>query len=201
MLLPMPRPLTLTLTLTLTLLALTACGSDPEGDDTPALDAATASPDADLSRCTVVPDLGDLGALAGTGTASGAAGTRQVNVSVTVAQDTSTRDVVYVQLKGGRGTFAAGAPAPGTYPITGVDAAYGTCGVCVTLIGDLVPGQGPTQFYFATGGTVTVSAVTGRLTGSVSGVTFGELDLTSEELVAGGCTSRLGGLAFDAALP
>jgi len=197
----MRRPLTLTLTLTLTLLALTACGTEPEGDDTPAIDAAAATPDADLSRCTVVPDLGDLGPLPGTGTASGAAGTRQVNVSVTVAQDTSTRDVVYVQLKGGRGAFAAGAPVPGTYPLTGADAAYGTCGVCVTLIGDLVPGQGPTQFHFATGGTVTVSSAPGRLTGSVSGVTFGELDLTSETLVPGGCTSRLGGLAFDAALP
>lgn len=187
--------------LTLTLpLALAACGG---GDDDAAatVDAAGATLDADLSGCTAVADLGDLGARDGTAGAMGAAGSREVNVSLTVAQDTATRDVVYVQLKGGRGAFAGRDPAPGTYPISGADAAYGTCGVCVTLIGDLVMGQGPTQFYVATGGTVTITSVAGRLTGSVAAVTLGELDLGTEQLVAGGCTSRVGGLTFDEALP
>lgn len=179
---------------------LVFAGCSEVGDAGGDVDAA-AGMDAPARSCTVVEDLGALGARDGTAMASGAAGSRVLSVSMTVAADAATRDVVFVQLKGGRGAFAGGDPTPGTYAITGADAGYTTCGVCVTVIGDLVTGQGPTQFYSATGGTVTITQTEGALVGSLAEVSLQELDLLSETLVDGGCTTRVGGLSFDEALP
>jgi len=176
-----------------------ACAADDLGS--PDVDAAAGDDAPTASGCTVAAELGDLGARDGTPMASGAAGSRIVSVSMTVATDGNTRDALFVQLKGGKGAFAAGDPVPGTYPITGADADYATCGVCVTIIGDIIAGQGPTQFYFATGGAVTITSASGRLTGSVSNLDLGELDLGTSALVPGGCTSHVGAASFDEALP
>jgi hypothetical protein len=177
--------------------AWTGCG-DPE--DTGGVDAAGAI-DAVPRSCTVVSDLGQLGARDGTPAASGAVGSRILSVSMTVASDAVTRDVVFVQLKGGKGAFAGGDPMPGTYPLTGAELDYNTCGVCVTVIGDLVAGQGPTQFYFQRSGSVTVTSTAGSLVGSLSGVEFLELDLGTEQVIRDGCETQVGGLSFDEALP
>ncbi|MCE9578115.1 MAG: hypothetical protein K8W52_33625 [Deltaproteobacteria bacterium] len=180
------------------LLALAACSNEVGGD--PAPDAAQAA-DALPANCTAAADLGDLGPRTGTPMASGVAGSRTVSVSMTVAGDAALRDVLFLNLRVGRGAFAGGDPAPGTYPITGADADFDTCGACLTLIGDLVAGQGPTQFYFATGGTVTLTSTAGHLTGSAADVTLQELDINSSQLVKGGCTSRVAAVSFDVALP
>ncbi len=182
------------------LLALAACAAEVAPG--PAAPDAGPSADAPLpATCTAASELGDLGARDGTPMATGAVGSRVVSVSMTVASDAAARDALFVQLKGGRGAFASGDPVPGTYPITGADASYATCGTCVTLIGDIVAGQGPTQFYFATGGTVTITSAAGRLTGSATNVTLQELDLNTSQLVAGGCTSHVAAVSFDVALP
>jgi hypothetical protein len=179
------------------MLLIAAC-SAPE--DTGGVDAAPAI-DAPERACTVVTDLGELGARDGTPAASGTTGNRILSVSMTVASDAATRDVVFVQLKGGKGAFAGRDPAPGTYPLSGAELDYNTCGVCVTVIGDIVAGQGPTQFYFQRAGTVTITQTSPRLVGSVAGMEFLELDLTTEELIRDGCETAVGGLSFDEALP
>lgn len=184
----------------LPILLVAACTGAGDPDDTGGVDAAPGI-DAVPRTCTVVSDLGSLGARDGTPMASGAAGSRILAVSMTVASDASTRDVVFVQLKGGKGAFAAGDPVPGTYPLTGAELDYNTCGVCVTVIGDIVAGQGPTQFYFQRAGTVTITSTNGSLTGSLSGMEFLELDLVTEDVIRDGCETQVGGLSFDEALP
>ncbi len=163
-------------------------------DAAPGIDAVPRS-------CTVATDLGALGARDGTPMASGSGTTRRVSVSMVVASDAATRDAVFVQLFGGRGVFAGGAPVPGTYPLTGAELGFETCGVCVTVIGDIVTGQGPTQFYMARSGTVTITQATGSLTGSLSAMTFGELDLADGMVIRDGCETQHGGLTFDEVLP
>lgn len=184
----------------LPILMIAACSGSGDPDDNGGVDAGSGI-DGAARSCTVAADLGQLGARDGTPMAMGAAGSRIVSVSMTVASDAATRDVVFVQLKGGKGAFAGRDPAPGTYPLTGAELDYNTCGVCVTVIGDIVAGQGPTQFYFQRAGTVTITSAAGSLVGSVSGMEFLELDLGTEELVRDGCETQVGGLSFDEALP
>lgn len=184
----------------LSMCLIAGCSGSGDPDDTGGVDAAGAI-DAVPRSCTVVADLGQLGARDGTPAASGATGARILSVSMTVASDASTRDVVFVQLKGGKGAFAGRDPAPGTYTLAGPELDYNTCGVCVTVIGDLVAGQGPTQFYFQRAGTVTITQTAGSLVGSLAGMDFLELDLATEELIRDGCETQVGGLSFDEALP
>jgi hypothetical protein len=179
---------------------IAACSGSGDGDDTGAVDAAPVI-DAVARTCTVVSDLGQLGARDGTPAASGAAGARILSVSMTVASDAATRDVVFVQLKGGKGAFAGRDPGPGTYTLAGPELDYNTCGVCVTVIGDIVAGQGPTQFYFQRAGTVTITQAQSSLAGSIANMEFLELDLGTEELVRDGCETQVGGLSFDEVLP
>lgn len=179
------------------MLLIAACS---DSGDTGGVDAAPAI-DTPARACTVVTDLGQLGARDGTPMASGTAGSRILSVSMTVASDAATRDVVFVQLKGGKGAFAGRDPAPGTYPVAGAELDYNTCGVCVTVIGDIVAGQGPTQFYFQRAGTVTITQAGPNLAGSVAGLQLLELDLATEELIRDGCETSVAGLSFDEALP
>lgn len=184
----------------LPLLLFAACSGSGDPDDTGGVDAAPGI-DAAPRTCTVDSDLGQLGARDGTPMVSGAVGSRILAVSMTVASDAATRDVVFVQLKGGKGVFAGRDPEPGTYPLTGAELDYNTCGVCVTVIGDIVAGQGPTQFYFQRAGTVTITSTTGSLVGSLANVAFQELDLGTEEIIRDGCETQVGGVSFDEALP
>ena len=188
------------LSMCLPIAVIAACSGSGDGDDTGGVDAAPAI-DAVPRSCTVVEDLGQLGARDGTPAASGATGARILSVSMTVASDAATRDVVFVQLKGGKGAFAGRDPGPGTYALAGPELDYNTCGVCVTVIGDLVAGQGPTQFYFQRAGTVTITSATGSLVGSAANMEFLELDLGTEEVIRDGCETQVGGVSFDEALP
>jgi hypothetical protein len=101
-------------------------------------------------------------------------------------------DYVQVDLWDNKGAFAGGAVKPGTYQITGNDAAYATCGICVRGLGDKASaGQ---KEYFATGGTVTVTAVGGAgqpLSATLSNITLGEVNSTTRAPVASGCTASL----------
>ena len=54
--------------------------------------------------------------------------------------------------------------------------------------------QGPSKFYFATGGTLTLSA-TQPPAGSLANVTFHEVT-SGGAMVPGGCTARIDSMAF-----
>jgi hypothetical protein len=103
-----------------------------------------------------------------------------------------TGDVVQLELWDNLGAFKGGAVHAGTFPLTGADADLSTCGVCVRALGD--KGEAGQQEYFATSGTVEVTAVGGggsEFTATISDVTFEQVDPTSKKVVANGCASAL----------
>lgn len=98
-------------------------------------------------------------------------------------------DIIQIELYDGRGPFAAGAVAVGSHP---VDADPATCGVCVRALGD--KGQATALEYFATGGTVDVTAVGGDgqpFTANVTTADFKEINPTTRAVVTGGCTATM----------
>jgi hypothetical protein len=97
-------------------------------------------------------------------------------------------DYVQVELWDGAGAFKGGTVHTGTFP---VDTTYGSCGVCVRGMG--AKGATDQKEYFATGGTVNITAVGGDgapFAATLSDITFDEID-TSHKMVADGCTASV----------
>lgn len=163
---------------------LAACGGDGPVmliDASPGIDAPY-----DTTRCLIQGFYGALGAKTGT--------TSQGPTTSTITIDPGPpRDSFFLKLNAGKGVFAAGL-ATGTYPIAGAELSQSTCGACVNLIADIVTGQGPTKFYFATGGSLTLNT-TSPPAGSISAVTFDEVDV-SGKMIAGGCIARMDSMTF-----
>jgi len=91
---------------------------------------------------------------------------------------------VQIELYDKVGAFAGGTVRTGSFP---VDTDPATCGVCVRGMGD--KGATDAKEYFATTGTVTISAIGGNmatLTATLSNIGFVELD-KNRHLVSGGC--------------
>lgn len=164
------------------LVLLAACGGGSE--DVP--DAAM--PDADNSaQCLVPGNYGDLGAKTGT-TAMGAS-------TLTITLDAGPpRDSFFLKLVSGKGVFSGGL-ATGTFSIAGVDASFSDCGLCVNVIADIVTGSGPTKFYFATSGSVTLTA-TAPPAGTLTNVHLVEVNIGTGAPAGTGCATDIGMLAF-----
>lgn len=104
-----------------------------------------------------------------------------------------------IDLYDGYGAFKSAPAAPGTYTIQGEDADPIDCGLCVyvNIVTD--------DWYYplqATGGTVTIESVDGRLKGTASGLTFKELSDADEgymEESDGGCGATIESIPFDSA--
>jgi len=170
---------------------LAACSDSPGGGGTDRPDAAVASVDA-RTNCLVSPAYGQLGEVTATAGRNGAATT----VSITLDAG-PPRDTLFLRMTPGTGALSGGL-VPGTYPLAGVDINYNQCGLCVNIIADIVPGQGPTKFYMATGGMVTLTSVTPPLVGSVSNLNLAEMELSSGALIPGGCTTSIAAASFRA---
>lgn len=157
-------------------IALAACSDDATGTPDASLDAAS-----DEARCLVASDYGDLGARTGT-VSAGASPT-----SLTVVLDEGPpRDSFFINLKNAIPT--------GTYQIDGANADATTCSLCVNIIADIVAMQGPTKFYFATSGSVTLTA-TEPPAGTLSDVVLVETSAGGAPTNSG-CTSRIGAMSF-----
>ena len=104
-------------------------------------------------------------------------------------------DVFTLVLVDGRGAFASGGIAPKTIQLGGVEAAYATCGGCVEIFSDVNAQGNFAAFYLASSGTLTITAVSPRLTGTLSTVTLVHLD--DNDVVVDACTTRIDSLAFD----
>ena len=168
--------------------ALTACSDSPSSVT---LDAPGATPDAyDTVSCLIKGDYGALGSLTGT---------RAMTATATTATMTldagPPRDTFFVKLEPNRGVFAGGV-APGTYTISGVDAGFSTCGLCVHIVADIVSGQGPTKFYFADTGSVTLTSTTTPVSGSAQNIHLREVDINSGQFVTNGCTATIDSVTF-----
>lgn len=167
-------------------LLLAACGDD--GGST-VIDAPVVAIDAapDPARCLILGNYGALGAKTG---AVGVGGPTSLSVTLDPGPP---RDTFYIYLKTGKGVFAGGL-ANGTYPISGTEADYNNCGMCVSIIADIVTGSGPSKFYFADGGSVTLTN-TNPPTGSLSNVTMHEVT-SAGTAVNSGCTASITSMSF-----
>jgi len=108
---------------------------------------------------------------------------------------------VQVDLWDGLGAFTGGLVRTGTFTITGKDADPNTCGVCVRGLG--AKGATGQKEYFATGGTVNVTAVGGNgapISATLTNVTFAEVIPTSHAVVANGCTATVAGATMNGTL-
>ena len=166
------------------LVLLVACG----GDDAMTIIDAAPQQDSASANCLVLADYGALGAK--TGTAGNMGG-----VSATFTLDAGPpRDTFFLKMVTGKGVFAGGI-VPGDYTITGVDAEYANCGLCVHIIADIGT-TGPTKFFFADSGSVNLTSTTPPIAGSATNLTFKEVDINSGAFVTGGCTSAIGSISF-----
>ena len=80
-------------------------------------------------------------------------------------------DHLVIDLWGGFGVFSGGFRT-GTFTISGADSVWEECGLCVRVEADYSGGPNFTDHYMAESGTVELTSINGRLTGSISGVTF-----------------------------
>lgn len=169
----------------LALLALVAACSDGE-TATPPADAPPAPPDAAAAQCLVPATYGDLGAKTGT--------TAQGPTTLTIVLDPGPpRDSFFLKLAAGKGVFTGGL-ATGTYPITADEADFNACGLCVNIIADIVAGQGPSKFYFATSGSVTLTA-TEPPAGTLANVTLEEVTVAGAP-AGSGCATTITAMSF-----
>lgn len=162
---------------------LLACSDDPGGGGP---DAGVDAP-YDTARCLIQGHYGDLG------TKSGHTMMGAETLTITL-DDGPPRDTFFLKLNTGKGAFAAGL-ATGTFPLMGADLDAPNCGLCINLIADIVAMQGPTKFYFASGGTVTLTS-TAPPAGSLTDVTFVETT-SAGQLVPGGCTGSITSMTFN----
>jgi hypothetical protein len=193
----------------LSLLLITGCvvgndasGGDGDGDgDGDGGGDGGALPDGmPPSRSCALPETtanaGDLAALkAQQCNVPGTQGARKwYRVSATLP---GSMDHVQIELWDGRGVFAGGAVAPGTYPITGAELDPATCGVCVRGLGD--KGDATQKEYFATSGEVQVTAIGGpgaTISVTLSSATFAEID-DAKAVVPGGCSATVSRVKLD----
>jgi hypothetical protein len=191
---------------------LAACGGN--GSSTP--DAAPPGPDADTTPdassapdgfvgCTALDDYGDLGAV------EGAAISQMASTSTTpdymefrgdVAGAGVDPDQLVLELFKLDGTPFAADIVPGTYMLSGVNAQYMTCYVCL-LIETQVPGSGEVQFYLGTSGTVDITSVSPNLTATGADVTLQHVSIDPQTYVstpASACTSAITAASFDEAV-
>lgn len=161
---------------------LGACGDDGGS----AVDAASGGDAYDTARCLIKGNYGALGAVTGT--------TAQGPTTLTAVLDPGPpRDSFFLKLTAGKGAFAGGL-ANGTFSITGADAASATCGLCVNIIADIVSMVGPSKFYFATAGSVTLTS-TQPPAGTASNLSFVEVGVNGD-LMPGGCTATIDSMSF-----
>src|SRR5690606_19552964 len=108
-------------------------------------------------------------------------------------------DILLLELYPGSGVFSGGLK-PGTYTLAGDELQYATCGACVRIFGDYVTGVGATEVYMATGGKLTLTSVSGQLTGALSDVTFTHVTINTSTWestpVGDGCNSAISTATF-----
>lgn len=173
------------------LLLAVACGACSGSSSSPDAKPADAY---DTAKCLIKGNYGALGSVTGSAGSTGGATT----VTVTLDPGPPGKDDFFLKLVPNKGAFMSGAPAPGTYTIAGADAAYNGCGLCTLIIADIMPTTGPSKFYFAHSGSVTLTSVTPPIHGTASNLEFAEIDIATGNEVTGGCTASITSVDFTA---
>jgi len=162
---------------------LTACSDDPQQ----LIDAAPVDATYDMTRCLITGHYGALGTKTGMAT-------QGPTTSTIVLDGGPPRDTFFLKLNAGKGVFTGGL-ANGTYTLAGADLDFTNCGLCVNIIADIVSMVGPTKFYFADAGTVTLTG-TSPPAGTLSNVTFKEVTAGGAP-VTGGCVASITSMTFN----
>lgn len=194
---------------------LAACSSGGDDDEVSFADAAETPADAAAAVCTdfAATDLGALDPLPNAQAfqavqqdpPAGNADAKVVQL-LGAAAGGENPDILVLELWDGYGAFEGGDVVTGEWTIEGPETAVLTCGVCVYLWSDVTITDGmivaSEKDYIATAGTVTAESVMTNFTGTASGLSFTEIDTTSEmgTPLAGGCQTAASSVTFDAAI-
>jgi hypothetical protein len=160
---------------------LAGCADDEEDGGDPMQDEAT---------CKVPSSFAALGSVTGNASTNASG---DPTIAITIAAG-PPRDVLQLRLTPNVGAFAGGGIKTGTFTIGGVDASFNGCGLCVTVIADIVAGVGPTKFYQATSGTVTLTSATRPYAGTVADLSFGEVTIDGTPVP--GCKTQIASASF-----
>jgi hypothetical protein len=168
--------------------------------DGPPRDTATPTGDGGTGGCLATADYAAVGAVPGQAEYSDPTDPTAGLGWFGPLNQATPPDYVAVQLYGGFGVFPT-TITTGTFQLTGNELNFATCGVCVLVWADISSQGQPAQEYLATGGSVTLTSVTGRITGTLTNVTFEHVTInpsTYESTPLGdGCESKIGSLSFD----
>lgn len=168
-----------------------ACSTDPPPQ---LLDGSIIDADPQ-ALCLIPASYGALGAKTGSPDVTTA------NTLTVVLDPGPPKDDFFVKLVPGKGAFAAGTLQTGTFNVTGADASFTNCGLCINIIADIVANQGPTKFYYADSGMITLTsadptgAAPSKIAGSGQSLHFVETNLDGTP-VPGGCTATIASIAF-----
>lgn len=162
--------------------AVAGCADDGEEDG--------GDPMQDEATCKVPGSFAALGSVTGNASTNASG---DPTIAITLAAG-PPRDVLQLRLTPNVGAFAGGGIKTGTFTIGGVDAGFNGCGLCVTVIADIVTGVGPTKFYHATSGTVTLTSAARPYAGTVSNLSFGEVTIDGTPVA--GCKTQIASATF-----
>jgi len=110
-------------------------------------------------------------------------------------------DLLDIEIYDGYGVFTNGVQ-PGTYNLTGDELNYGTCGLCVLILGDATASSADP--YMATGGSITITSIspTGTFAGTGTNLAFTHVSIDQNTLestpVNDGCNSSVASVSFSA---
>jgi hypothetical protein len=115
-------------------------------------------------------------------------------------QQGPTADVLDVQLVGGAGAFAGGAPHAGTFALTGAETQLATCGVCV-----VVKTRTPREHFVAQSGTLVIDELgpsgTGRFRATLTDASFVHVSVDFETSMSvvldDGCHTSITAASWD----
>ncbi|CAN5916583.1 hypothetical protein BH11MYX2_BH11MYX2_00920 [soil metagenome] len=175
-----------------------AGGIDAPGIDAPGIDAPLAT-DAAVDAVNLCPAPLSFGTVtARSPQAVNEAGPpADIKYSDNLDAD-ATPDIFKLVLIDGRGAFTGGYAA-GTYTIAGAETKYATCGACVEIFANVDASSNFAAFYLAQSGTLAITSVTPRLTGTLTNADL--IHLNDDDTVnSDSCVTHIDSLAFDVAV-
>ena len=195
-------------TFTLVCLPMLACGGDSKTHvdsgihlaDSPGL---TDAPAACTGAASYAPTFGSGAQQAKNYPAAGSGSSATPHEETWLGALNADQDTLVIQLYQGFGGFGSGDVRTGTFPLTGADGVYSTCGACVFMATN-VGSNSFADYYFATAGSLTLTSVTGTLSGSLSGVTLTHVGSDAQgnpsDTAVGDCTSTIASASFSSPL-
>jgi hypothetical protein len=137
------------------------------------VDASGGTPDAMVSAgCTTMATWGDQGPVDGNASESIDLLSGEAYRKLFVGPlEGVPGDHLVIDLWDGYGAFSGGFRT-GSFTLSGAETSWEDCGVCVRVEADYDGGPSFTDHYMATGGTVNLTSVDGRITGTITNVTF-----------------------------